>query len=42
MFTGLVEEIGECLWLRRSANAIHLALVAPKMSHQILTGESVR
>ena len=41
MFTGLVEEVGECLWLRRTANAIHLALVAPKMSHEIHTGESV-
>ena len=41
MFTGLVEEVGECLWLRRAANAIHLALVAPKMSHEMHTGESV-
>jgi riboflavin synthase len=41
MFTGLVEEVGECLWLRRTANAIHLAIAAPKMSCQIHTGESV-
>ena len=41
MFTGLVEETGECLCLRRSASAIHLALVAPKMSHRILAGDSV-
>jgi riboflavin synthase len=41
MFTGLVEEIGECLWLRRSASAIHLALAAPKISHPILAGDSV-
>jgi riboflavin synthase len=41
MFTGLVEEVGECLWLRRTGNAIHLALVAPKMSRQVHAGESV-
>ena len=41
MFTGLVEEIGECLWLRRAATAIHLAVVALKMSRQIRIGDSV-
>lgn len=41
MFTGLVEEVGECLWLRRTASAIHLALAAPRVSHKVLTGDSV-
>ncbi len=41
MFTGLVEEVGECLWLRRSASASHLAVVAPRLSRQISTGDSV-
>ena len=41
MFTGLVEEVGECLWLRRSAGAIDLALAAPGMARQIAAGESV-
>jgi len=41
MFTGLVEEVGECLWLRRTGDAIELAVVAPEISHQIQAGDSV-
>ncbi len=41
MFTGLIEEVGDCLWLRRGANSIEFALAAPGMSRQIRTGESL-
>jgi riboflavin synthase len=41
MFTGLVEEVGECLWLRRATDAIHLALIAPEISRLLHIGESV-
>jgi riboflavin synthase len=41
MFTGLVEEIGECLRLRRTAGAIDLSLAAPRIAYQTLTGDSV-
>ena len=41
MFTGLVEEIGECLALRRDTDATHLALIAPGISHHLHIGESV-
>jgi riboflavin synthase len=41
MFTGLIEEVGECLWLRRTAKAIRLALAAPGISSEIQIGESV-
>ena len=41
MFTGLVEEIGECLGLRRDADTTHLALIAPGMSSHLHIGESV-
>jgi riboflavin synthase len=41
MFTGLIEEVGECLWLRPAANSIQFAVMAPGMLRQIHTGESV-
>jgi riboflavin synthase len=41
MFTGLIEEVGECLWLRHATNSIQFALTAPGMSRQIRAGESV-
>jgi len=41
MFTGLVEEKGECLWLRRSASGIQLTLAAKAVTRSIHTGESI-
>ena len=41
MFTGLVEEIGECLSLRRDADTTHLVLIAPGISRHLHVGESV-
>lgn len=41
MFTGLVEEIGECLSMRRGEDAIELVLAAPKASHKIQIGDSI-
>ncbi len=41
MFTGLVEEVGECLWLRRTPAATQLTLTASVIPKEIRTGESV-
>jgi riboflavin synthase len=41
MFTGLVEEVGECLSLRKAADAIRLTLIAPEISPELHIGESV-
>jgi riboflavin synthase len=41
MFTGLVEEVGECLRLRRDADGIHLAVIAPGLSPHLDIGESI-
>lgn len=41
MFTGLVEEVGECLWLRRTPDATQLTLTAGVIPKEIRTGESV-
>lgn len=41
MFTGLVEEVGECLWLRRTTEATQLMLTAPEISRGIRRGDSV-
>ena len=41
MFTGLVEEVGECQRLRRAENAIQLAIWAPGISREIHTGDSL-
>lgn len=41
MFTGLVEEVGECLWLRQTAKTVQLTLVASKVSQRIHTGDSI-
>lgn len=41
MFTGLVEEVGECLWLRRSTKTIQLVLSAPGIARGIRRGDSV-
>jgi riboflavin synthase len=41
MFTGLVEEVGECRLLRRAESAIQLAILAPEISAEIHIGDSV-
>jgi len=41
MFTGLVEEMGECQWLRRSAESTQLTVLAPHIEKRIRTGDSV-
>ncbi len=41
MFTGLVEEVGECLWIRQTSKATQLTLVADRVSRSIRTGDSI-
>jgi len=41
MFTGLVEELGECQWLRRTAESTQLTVLAPQIEKRIRTGDSV-
>jgi riboflavin synthase len=41
MFTGLVREIGEVGWLRRTDQAVQLLLKAPRTAARVRTGESV-
>ncbi len=41
MFTGLVEELGECQWLRRTTKSTQLAVLAPHIEKRIRTGDSV-
>lgn len=40
MFTGLVEEVGVCKWLRRD-DAIELAIAAPALGKHVKVGDSV-
>ena len=41
MFTGLIEEIGVCLELRRGGDEIQLSLTAPGIAPEVKVGESV-
>lgn len=41
MFTGLVEEMGDCQWLRRSAESTQLVVSAPRLEKRIRTGDSI-
>jgi len=41
MFTGLVEELGECQWLRRTTSSTQLTIRAPKIEKGVHTGDSV-
>lgn len=41
MFTGLVEEVGSCLWLRQTSKSVQLTLSSPRVSRGIRTGDSV-
>ncbi len=41
MFTGLIEEMGECQWLHRSTESTQLTVLAPHIEKRIRTGDSV-
>ena len=41
MFTGLVREVGEVGWLRRTDQAVQLMVVAPRTASRVTRGESV-
>jgi riboflavin synthase len=41
MFTGLVEEIGECLWLRQTTTATQLTLTADEVAKGLHKGDSI-
>ncbi len=41
MFTGLVEEVGECQWLRRTTDAVQLAIAANMIPRGVRTGDSI-
>ena len=41
MFSGLVEEVGECLWLRQAEAGTQLAVASPLIGAGIRTGDSV-
>ncbi len=41
MFTGLVEEVGECLWLKRTSTSTELTIVAPEVSQDAHLGDSI-
>jgi len=41
MFTGLVREVGEVGWLRRTDQAVQLMVVAPRTASRVARGESV-
>lgn len=41
MFTGLVEEIGNVLWIRATERGTQLQIAAPRVAEKIHTGDSV-
>jgi len=41
MFTGLIREVGEVAWLRRTDQSVQLLVRAPQMAPRVRTGESV-
>jgi riboflavin synthase len=41
MFTGLIEEIGNVLWIRASERGTQLQIAAPRLASKIQEGESV-
>jgi len=41
MFTGLVEEMGACQWLRRTSESTQLTVLAPQIEKRIRTGDSI-
>ncbi|CAN5507933.1 riboflavin synthase [soil metagenome] len=41
MFTGLVEEVGECLWLKRTSTSTELTVIAQEVSHDAHLGDSI-
>jgi riboflavin synthase len=41
MFTGLVREVGEVVWLRRSGQAVQLLIKGPRTASRVRIGDSV-
>lgn len=41
MFTGLVEEKGACLWLRRTTQSIQLTITSERIARSVHTGDSI-
>lgn len=41
MFAGLIEEIGEVLWIRASDKGTQLQIVAPRTAKKVRTGDSI-
>lgn len=41
MFTGLVEEVGECLWLKQTSSATELTIVANEVTRDLRRGDSI-
>ena len=41
MFTGLIEEIGNVLWIRATDRGIQLQIAAPEISAEIRKGDSI-
>jgi riboflavin synthase len=41
MFTGLVREVGEVAWLRRTDQTVQMLVKAPRTAQRLRTGESV-
>jgi riboflavin synthase len=41
MFTGLIEELGNVLWIRATDRGTQLQIAAPKIAEQIKTGDSL-
>ena len=41
MFTGLVREVGEVTWLRRSGPSVQLLVKGPRTARRVRIGESV-
>ena len=41
MFTGLIEEVGQVLWIRASDGSTQLELAAPRIARKVRTGDSV-
>ena len=41
MFTGLIEEVGQVLWIRATDRATQLRITAPRIAGEVRTGDSV-
>ncbi len=41
MFTGLIEEVGECLWLRQTSECVQLTISAKHIEKRVHRGDSI-